>query len=213
MSDREARLDALRDEAARRGADGATGTGYYDRPLLKPPVWTWEVPAYLFIGGVAGVAAMIASVSAVAGADVTLVRDARWIAAAGAAISPALLISDLGRPERFIYMLRVFKWRQPDVGRGVDTRALLARRAAAGRVDGARFRHRHELAMAGDGCLRCGRHADGPGARDLHRRAAGRHGDSGLVRARARAARAFRRLIARRGGSPRSSCAGTSRPR
>ena len=44
MSDREARLDALRDEAARRGADGATGTGYYDRPLLKPPVWTWEYP-------------------------------------------------------------------------------------------------------------------------------------------------------------------------
>ena len=113
MTDREARLDALRDEAARRGADGATGTGYYDRPLLKPPVWTWEVPAYLFVGGVAGIAAMIASVSAVAGADVTLVRDARWIAAAGALISPALLISDLGRPERFIYMLRVFKWRSP----------------------------------------------------------------------------------------------------
>jgi hypothetical protein len=32
--------------------------------------------------------------------------DARWIAAAGSVISPALLIADLGRPERFLAMLR-----------------------------------------------------------------------------------------------------------
>jgi formate-dependent nitrite reductase membrane component NrfD len=42
-----------------------------------------------------------------------LVRDARWLAAAGAAASPALLVSDLGRPERFLNMLRVFKLRSP----------------------------------------------------------------------------------------------------
>src|SRR5205823_11077059 len=41
--------------------------------------------------------------------DRRLVRDARWIAAAGSVISPALLISDLGRPSRFLNMLRVFK--------------------------------------------------------------------------------------------------------
>ena len=80
---------------------------------VKPPVWTWEIPAYFFIGGVAGVAAVVGGVGAIAGADATLVRDARWVAAAGAAISPALLISDLGRPDRFLNMLRVFKRRSP----------------------------------------------------------------------------------------------------
>ena len=116
MADREARLEAIRDEAARLGVDGPSGSGYYDRPLLKPPVWTWEVPAYFFVGGVTGVAAMIAVVARAAGAsaiDATLVRDARSIAAAGALLSAVLLIADLGRPARFIYMLRVFKWRSP----------------------------------------------------------------------------------------------------
>jgi formate-dependent nitrite reductase membrane component NrfD len=72
-----------------------------------------EVPAYFFVGGVAGVAAVIATVGALAGVDPTLVRDARWVAAAGALISPALLVSDLGRPERFLNMMRVFKTRSP----------------------------------------------------------------------------------------------------
>ena len=87
--------------------------GYYNQPLLKPPVWTWEVPTYFFVGGVAGVGAVIAAVGALAGADISLVRDARWIAVVGALISPALLIADLGRPDRFLNMLRVFKTKSP----------------------------------------------------------------------------------------------------
>ena len=81
--------------------------------MLKAPVWTWEVPAYFFVGGAAGAAAAIGAVARMAGADTALVRDARWIAAAGALASPPLLISDLGRPERFLNMLRVFKLRSP----------------------------------------------------------------------------------------------------
>jgi formate-dependent nitrite reductase membrane component NrfD len=84
-------------------------TTYYDVPLLKPPVWTWEVPLYFFVGGAAGGAAVIASVSEWTGADGTLARDARWIAAVGGPVSAALLTADLGRPERFLNMLRVFK--------------------------------------------------------------------------------------------------------
>jgi len=76
---------------------------------LKPPVWTWEVPLYFFVGGVAGVSAVIALVASLAGADPSTVGAARWLAAGGAAVSPLLLISDLGRPARFLYMLRVFK--------------------------------------------------------------------------------------------------------
>jgi len=82
---------------------------YYDLPLLKPPVWTWEIPLYFFIGGAAGAAAVIGFAARVTRAKPSLVRDARWIAAIGANASAPLLISDLGRPERFLNMLRVFK--------------------------------------------------------------------------------------------------------
>jgi hypothetical protein len=71
------------------------------------------VPAYLFTGGVAGAAAVIAGVGELRGADRQLVRDARWLAAMGGAASAVLLISDLGRPSRFLGMLRVFKRHSP----------------------------------------------------------------------------------------------------
>ena len=86
---------------------------YYDLPLLKPPVWTWEVPTYFFVGGAAGASAVLAVVAQIAGGDEDLVRDARWIAAGGAVLSAPLLMSDLGRPERFLNMLRVFKPQSP----------------------------------------------------------------------------------------------------
>jgi len=86
---------------------------YYGLPTLKQPVWTWEVPAYFFVGGAAGAAATIAAAARMAGGRPELVRDARWIAAVGGAISPPLLIGDLGRPERFLNMLRVFKLQSP----------------------------------------------------------------------------------------------------
>jgi formate-dependent nitrite reductase membrane component NrfD len=82
---------------------------YYGVPLLKPPVWTWEVPAYFFVGGAAGAAAVIAAAARLSGGRDDLVRDARWVAAVGGAIAPPLLIADLGRPGRFLNMLRVFK--------------------------------------------------------------------------------------------------------
>jgi formate-dependent nitrite reductase membrane component NrfD len=82
---------------------------YYDVPLLKAPVWTWEVPVYFFVGGAAGAASVIAAVADWTGTDGNVARDARWIAAAGGPLSAALLTADLGRPERFVNMLRVFK--------------------------------------------------------------------------------------------------------
>ena len=93
--------------------DPAAPASYYGYPALKAPVWTWEVPAYFFVGGAAGAAAVIASVAQRSGGSPELVRTAKWIAAAGGTISPPLLISDLGRPERFLNMLRVFKLRSP----------------------------------------------------------------------------------------------------
>jgi len=124
---RERRLLALRREAELRGDVKGSGvrprgapfpvaspeTGYYGIPLLKQPSWRWEVPLYFFVGGAAGAAAVVGAIADYTGADKRLVRDARWIAAAGAVISPALLISDLGRPERFLNMMRVFKPKSP----------------------------------------------------------------------------------------------------
>lgn len=87
--------------------------GYYGRPALKPPVWTWEIPLYFFIGGLAGASAVLGWAARIGGAQAGLVRPAMWIALAGALLSAALLVSDLGRPKRFLFMLRVFKWRSP----------------------------------------------------------------------------------------------------
>src|SRR5438045_1107857 len=84
-------------------------TGYYGIPLLKEPAWTWEIPLYFFVGGAAGSAAVVGAIANYTGADRKIVRDARWIAAAGSVLSPALLIADLGKPSRFLNMLRVFK--------------------------------------------------------------------------------------------------------
>lgn len=126
-AEREQRLVEIRREAEQKGKVAAAGTrpsgapfpmaspetGYYGMPLLKEPAWTWEIPLYFFVGGAAGASAVLGAIGGYTGADRRLVRDARWIAAAGSVLSPALLISDLGRPARFLNMLRVFKAQSP----------------------------------------------------------------------------------------------------
>jgi formate-dependent nitrite reductase membrane component NrfD len=118
----EKRLEELREQAWKegvvpgKGVDVAGGPiprkpGYYGQSVVKPPVWTWEIPLYFFFGGIAGMSAVIAS-GAVSFNQVDLARMAMWVAAAaGAILSPVLLIMDLGRPRLFLNMLRVFKHR------------------------------------------------------------------------------------------------------
>ena len=118
----EKRLEELREQAwkegvvAGKGVDVAGGPiprkpGYYGQAVVKPPVWTWEVPLYFFFGGMAGMSAVIASGAAIFH-HLDLARTAMWIASmAGAILSPILLIMDLGRPHLFLNMLRVFKHR------------------------------------------------------------------------------------------------------
>jgi hypothetical protein len=117
----EQRLDEIREAAAAtaiapgiapssgpsRKSDGTES--YYGLPVLKAPTWTWEVPLYFFFGGIAGVSACIAFLGHLFHADPALVRTCLWIGLIGAAICPVLLILDLGRPSRFLNMLRVFK--------------------------------------------------------------------------------------------------------
>ncbi|SFC66419.1 Polysulphide reductase, NrfD [Nocardioides terrae] len=86
---------------------------YYGRQILKTPTWkTPDVPLYLFLGGLAGASAVLAEGAALSGRP-QLERVARLAAAGGATAGTVALVHDLGRPERFLNMLRVFKPTSP----------------------------------------------------------------------------------------------------
>jgi formate-dependent nitrite reductase membrane component NrfD len=86
---------------------------YYGRQIIKTPTWkSPDVPLYLFLGGLAGASAVLAEGAAVTDRP-ALERVARLAAAAGAAGGTVALVHDLGRPERFLAMLRVFKPTSP----------------------------------------------------------------------------------------------------
>ncbi len=112
----------------RRGAPGRIGAAdgsrempmvpeaefasYYGRPVVKPAPWGHDIAAYLFLGGVAAGSGLLA-----AGAQLTgrpkLRRNARLSALAAAGLGGAALVRDLGRPERFLNMLRTVKLTSP----------------------------------------------------------------------------------------------------
>jgi formate-dependent nitrite reductase membrane component NrfD len=85
---------------------------YYGRPVLKEPVWKWEIPSYFFFGGLGGASGTLSGLALAAGNE-PLAKASSYIGAAADAVSPALLIADLGRPERFLNMFRVFKVTSP----------------------------------------------------------------------------------------------------
>jgi hypothetical protein len=87
-------------------------SSYYGRPVLKEPVWQPEVAWYFFTGGLGGASSVLSLAARVSGHELLAQRSIQ-IASAADAVSPALLISDLGRPERFLNMLRVFKVTSP----------------------------------------------------------------------------------------------------
>ncbi|HWR14723.1 MAG TPA: NrfD/PsrC family molybdoenzyme membrane anchor subunit [Terriglobales bacterium] len=124
---REQKLVEIRREAEQRGFVSSRGvmpsgapipraseqTGYYGMPLLKEPQWQWEIPLYFFVGGAAGSSAVIGAMADWIGDDYELASHARWLAVGGVGLSSALLIADLGRPSRFLNMLRVIKLQSP----------------------------------------------------------------------------------------------------
>jgi Polysulphide reductase, NrfD len=81
-------------------------------PVINAPVWTWEVPLYFWFGGIASGSAFVALACDLAG-DHRSAAIARKVAVAAILPSPPLLIADLGRPARFLNMLRIFKPRSP----------------------------------------------------------------------------------------------------
>ncbi|MEP9380735.1 NrfD/PsrC family molybdoenzyme membrane anchor subunit [Nocardioides cheoyonin] len=108
----------------RPGAHGADGsrempmvpeaefTSYYGHPVVKPAPWGDDVAAYLFLGGVAGGSALLAAGAQVAGLA-ALRRNCRLAALSAVGLGGAALVRDLGRPERFLNMLRTIKLTSP----------------------------------------------------------------------------------------------------
>jgi hypothetical protein len=91
---------------------GTKMDSYYGRPIVKEPTWKWEVPTYFFTGGIAGGSAVLHGFARLTRNE-SLAKTTLYVGAAAEAVSPLLLISDLGRPERFLNMLRVFKVTSP----------------------------------------------------------------------------------------------------
>jgi hypothetical protein len=166
----------------------ATFTSYYGRPVVRPSPWEADIPAYLFLGGLAGGSSLLA-----AGADLTrrpeLRRSARTTALVAVSLSAVALIHDLGRPERFHHMLRVAKVTSPmSVGTWILTAygpmagiaAITEARPAASGV-------RARLAAWPLVALHRAQHRRAGGIRGscprlIHRGAAHRHGHADLAR-------------------------------
>lgn len=122
-----------RGRAERAMVPEATFTSYYGRPVIKAPVWKADIPGYLFMGGLAAGSSLLG-----AGGDLTgrpaLARAGRLSGLGGILVSFGLLIHDLGKPERFVNMLRVAK---PTSPMSVGTWILTAYGPLAGLAAGA----------------------------------------------------------------------------
>lgn len=98
--------------AARHARGGDEVTVVVNGPLINAAVWTWEVPLYFWFGGIATGSSFIALACDAAG-DHRSARVARMVALSAIGPGSPLLVLDLGRPLRFLHMLRIFKPRSP----------------------------------------------------------------------------------------------------
>lgn len=98
---------------SRRGSPRRRGEDVGDvrrAPPIKQPIWKWYIPIYFWSGGISAGAWLAAAAEDITGgSDRDLIRAARYIAAGGIAAGTVLLIADLGRPDRFLHMLRIVR--------------------------------------------------------------------------------------------------------
>ena len=96
-------------------ATESSGAGYYGQPVIHRPHWKWLVTLYFYFGGISGAAAVIAGFARLHGgaSGARTARSATYVSMLALAPCPVLLILDLGRPRRFLNMLRVFRASSP----------------------------------------------------------------------------------------------------
>ncbi len=88
-------------------------SSYYGRPIVKEPTWAaLDIAGYLFLGGLAGASSTLAAGAQLSGRP-ALARPLKLGAAGAISLSLVALVHDLGRPARFLNMLRVFKPTSP----------------------------------------------------------------------------------------------------
>ncbi len=89
--------------------------GYYGLPILKRPFWKWEIALYFFCEGISAGSYILCTVADFVGNHRfrTTIRAGRYLSFATLLPCPPLLIADLGRPERFHHMLRIWKRTSP----------------------------------------------------------------------------------------------------
>jgi formate-dependent nitrite reductase membrane component NrfD len=109
---RRAGADGRVAEAARRMRGGPEPPPVVQGPIIHPAVWTWEVPLYFWFGGIATGSSFVALAAELAG-DRRSAATARKVTVAAVLPCAPLLVADLGRPLRFLNMLRIFKTRSP----------------------------------------------------------------------------------------------------
>jgi formate-dependent nitrite reductase membrane component NrfD len=97
---------------ANRRARGGEEFPEVQGPIIRPAVWTWEVPLYFWVGGIASGSSFVAMACDAAG-DHESAAIARKVTLAAIGPAAPLLVMDLGRPERFLNMMRIFKPRSP----------------------------------------------------------------------------------------------------
>ena len=94
---------------------------YYDRPVLKQSVWSIDIPLYYFVGGAAGAALTLGAAVQLAclnneeckGDLRRFAAHCHWTGIIGSTVGAAFLIHDLGKPSRFLHMVRVFRPTSP----------------------------------------------------------------------------------------------------
>ncbi len=101
--------------ASRQPGNLVGDSTYYDRPVIKKSVWSWSIPLYYYVGGATGAAMALGAAATLLNRDdlSDLVLRSRLIGVSGGALSAVLLIYDLGKPLRFLNMLRVFRPTSP----------------------------------------------------------------------------------------------------
>jgi formate-dependent nitrite reductase membrane component NrfD len=89
--------------------------GYYGLPILKRPSWKWQIALYFLFGGISAASFVLCSIAELTrrSGNSDMIRRGRYLSFATMLGCPPLLIADLGRPERFHHMLRIWKKTSP----------------------------------------------------------------------------------------------------
>lgn len=104
-------------ESVGPSAVGSSGdsVGYYGLPVIHRPHWKWLIICYFFLGGISGTSAALSWIARLTDRHegATVARVATYVSMAALLPCPILLVLDLGRPARFLNMLRTMRPTSP----------------------------------------------------------------------------------------------------